>query len=334
MDSSAATYDALLARITTWAKVEPNIRAVAVFGSQARQDDPADEWSDLDLALVAKRPAVYLADDQWLGRLGPLWLSHYVRAPVGGLDEQRAVFDGALELDVVVLPVRKLQLARLALGIVSRIPAAAGLLPIGFRRALAGMAESFGHGARILVDKDGLLRPLPSTQLEIQESTKPTEKQFLAVAEGFWHGSIWVAKHLRRGELWRAKDGCDARMKMSILQLAEWHTKAIKGWSFNTWAQGRFLERWADPRIVAALGDAFARYEVEDVWRALFATMALFRWLGCETAAKLDLTYPTFAEEHATEWVNRCFAERESVPCVRSGSIKLGASGTKNSGRG
>jgi aminoglycoside 6-adenylyltransferase len=159
---------------------------------------------------------------------------------------------------------------------------------------------------------------LPSIKFDDQYIEKPSERQFGAVTDRFWHGSIWVAKHLRRGELWRAKDGCDVRMKMSILQLIEWHTKAMKGWNFDTWAQGRFLERWADPRIAAALGGAFAHYDIEDVWRALFATMEMYRWLGRETAAKLGVTYPTLADECATAWVKRCFSERAVPRSVRS----------------
>ena len=64
---------------------------------------------------------------------------------------------------------------------------------------------------------------------------------------------------------------------------------------------------------MTALGDTFARHEVEDVWRALFATMELFRWLARETAEKLGMTYRIFAEERATEWVSRCFAERHAT---------------------
>ena len=320
MESAVET---LLSRVAAWAEGEPNIRAVVVFGSRARQQDPADQWSDVDIALVAKRPGVYLSGGEWLAQFGTLWFSYFARAPVGGLDERRAVFDGALELDVVVLPARNLRLVRMALQVLSRIPAASRLLSPGVRSALGGMVETFCHGATALIDKDGFLKPLPSMGFDIAEPARPTEQQFLALAHVFWHGSIWVAKHLRRGELWRAKDGCDVRMKASILKLAEWHTKATKGWSFDTWAQGRFLERWADPRIVTALRDAYGQYETEDVWRALLATMALFHWLGRETAGKLDSAYPTSAEERATEWVNRCFAERESAPDMRSGQIRL-----------
>jgi hypothetical protein len=38
--------------------------------------------------------------------------------------------------------------------------------------------------------------------------------------------------------------------------------------------------------------------------------MELFRWLARETADKLGLTYRTFPEERATEWVTRCHLER------------------------
>lgn len=107
-------------------------------------------------------------------------------------------------------------------------------------------------------------------------------------------------------------------MKLSLLRLTEWHAKATAGWNLNTWAQGRFLERWADPRVLAALGGAFAHYEVEDVWRALFATMELFRWLARETADKLGLSHPTFAEKRASEWVGRCFSERDTLRGVGS----------------
>jgi len=54
------------------------------------------------------------------------------------------------------------------------------------------------------------------------------------------------------------------------------------------------------------------------LWRALFTTMELFRWLARETADKLGLTYRTFAEEHATEWVCRCFSQRHAVQGVGS----------------
>jgi aminoglycoside 6-adenylyltransferase len=319
MEPSAKNYDAFLERFTIWAMAQPNVRAAAIIGSRARQQDPADEWSDVDILVVARLPGLYLSDRRWLNELGHVWLAYVDRLPVGAGEECRAMFDGAIEVDFAIVSSQKMRLARFALGVWSRVPAVARLLPWNFRGHVAAMSEILSRGAKALVDKDGLTSALPPLELDVLRSTMPSQEQFLDLTNRFWHGSVWVAKHLRRGELWRAKDGCDVRMKATILHLTEWHAKASSGrWNLDTWALGRFLERWADPRVVAALGDAFARYESEDLWRALFTTMELFRWLARETADKLGLTYRTFAEEHATEWVCRCFSQRHAVQGVGS----------------
>lgn len=53
MESEAATIQQLENRVGEWAESQSNIRAILVIGSRARRDFPADEWSDLDLAIFA-----------------------------------------------------------------------------------------------------------------------------------------------------------------------------------------------------------------------------------------------------------------------------------------
>src|SRR5437773_1768547 len=103
---------------------------------------------------------------------------------------------------------------------------------------------------------------------------------FLALVQRFWHGPIWIAKHLRRGELWRVKTLAEAPGHLSLLQMLEWHACARNGWDYDTWDRGRFLEEWADPRAVVALREVFGRYDADDTWRALFASMELCRCLA------------------------------------------------------
>jgi aminoglycoside 6-adenylyltransferase len=69
--------------------------------------------------------------------------------------------------------------------------------------------------------------------------------------------------------------------------MTEWHARATNCWDYDTWHGGRFLEQWADPRIVARLRDTFAHYDEDDVWRTLLAMMNLFRWVAGETAVQL-----------------------------------------------
>ena len=70
------------------------------------------------------------------------------------------------------------------------------------------------------------------------------------------------------------------------------------------------MEEWADPRAVDSLSVIFAHYDQDDVWRALTATMELFRWLAVETAELLGITYPFFGDDRATELVQKFFSDR------------------------
>ena len=72
------------------------------------------------------------------------------------------------------------------------------------------------------------------------------------------------------------------------MTLLEWHARALDP-SVDTWHNGRFLERWADPGALAALESAYAHYDVRDVARALWATIDLWQAVEEETARRLGL---------------------------------------------
>jgi hypothetical protein len=59
------------------------------------------------------------------------------------------------------------------------------------------------------------------------------------------------------------------------------------------------------------LPQIYARYDVKDMWRALFAAMALYRCLVAETAALLGYDYAADVDTQVTAWIERCFAERD-----------------------
>jgi aminoglycoside 6-adenylyltransferase len=92
--------------------------------------------------------------------------------------------------------------------------------------------------------------------------------------------------------------------------MMEWHARATDGWTYDTWHGGRFLEEWADPKVLEGLRGAFAHFDEDDIKRALLATMDMFRWIAIETAEKLDYPYPTNADRRVTEWVKTCLSER------------------------
>jgi aminoglycoside 6-adenylyltransferase len=85
--------------------------------------------------------------------------------------------------------------------------------------------------------------------------------------------------------------------------MIEWHTHTTHGWDHDIWHSGRFLEKWADPRIVGELRQVFARYNEAEIKQALWATLDLFRWVALETAANLEFSYPIEGDKQINQWL-------------------------------
>jgi aminoglycoside 6-adenylyltransferase len=298
----------LLERLVAWADTRPDVRGVVVIGSRARVDDhPADPWSDFDVLLTTTHPGHYLTTRNWLEALGRPWLTYVEPTAAGGQNERRVVFEDAVEADFAIAADRHLKLAAYVLSAIRRAPIARRILPDRISDQLATLSDVLSRGARILVDKDGTMRRvLRLVSAHGRHAAMPTEIEFLTVVERFWHGAIWSAKHIRRGELWRVKTLAEGPRHAMLLRMLEWHARAHHGPNYDTWGRGRFLEDWGDARAVVALRDVFARYDAEDSWRALFASMRLFRWLAEETAERLCCRYPTGIDEKVTAWVEEC----------------------------
>ena len=284
--------DELLARFLAWAESRPDIRAIILVGSRARADTPADEWSDVDLAIAATDPRQYLSNSDWLAEIGPWEIAFLEGNAVGGEVERRVLFADGRDADLVFFPAERLD------ELTARGP----------------VAEVVRRGARVLLDRDDRLPDILARLPTPEPPRPPTAGEFANTVSDFWYHALWAARKLRRGELWIAKECCDVAMKRIVLRTLEWHARARGSPVTDTWFGGRFLERWADPRALGDLREAFAHYDDNDVRRALLATMRLFRWLGAETAERLELSYPTDVDEHATRRVAALLPDERGSP--------------------
>ena len=94
-----------------------------------------------------------------------------------------------------------------------------------------------------------------------------------------------------RGEMWTAYQR-DQDCKQLLLQMIEWHAKAMHGTEYDTWHAGKFLNEWADQRVIADLKQSFGGYDQSSSWKALIVTFELFRRLSFEVATTFGYTYP------------------------------------------
>jgi len=291
MNATAIAYEQLIDRFIGWAHTDGNLRAAGIVGSRARADHPADEWSDLDVLLVATDPQPYCARFDWLHQIGAHWLTFVEPTADGMRTERRVLFEGGLDVDFIPCSV-------------------ADVLTMVEHGFPAEVAEMIHRGVRFLLDKDGIAARLNQARIAPPPLLPPSEAEFLNVVNDFWYHSVWTGKHLRRGELWWGKSACDDYLKQLLRQMLEWHARARRGEEVDVWARGRFLEEWVDHRALESLPRLFAHYDEADVWRALRETMALFRWVAAETAEVLRYSYPVPGQERATELVERMFFGR------------------------
>ena len=253
----------MTAAAADWARQRDDVRALLVVGSQARANVPADRWSDLDLVLIVDDPEPYAEDPSWVREFGQPVLTFLEDTPVGQR-ERRVLYESGEDVDFPLFPVTALELLEQS----------------------ENAAHLLARGYRVLVDRIGLAERLARVAAAVERPRPPTQRDFTQLASDFWYHALWAAKKLRRGEVFTAKGCLDGYMKDRLVTLLEWHARAIDA-SVDTWHDGRFLERWADPGALAALERAFAHYGVRDVARALWETIDLWQGLEEETASRL-----------------------------------------------
>ncbi len=252
-----------------WAEPRDDVHAVLLVGSRARTDSPADQWSDVDLALVVDDPDRYLGDEGWVEAFGRPLLTFLEPTAVGGAFERRVLYEGGLDVDIAVFTRSWLECA-------VEDPETVSVL----RR---------GHS--VLLDKVGLA-DLAARAASIEPPRRlPDDRAFLELAADFWYHALWAARKLARGEILMAKRAVDGYLKERLLTLFAWHARAGDP-ELDTWHEARFFERWADPRAVEALRGSYARYDSDEVRRALLATMDAFERFERETAERLGFNAP------------------------------------------
>jgi aminoglycoside 6-adenylyltransferase len=283
--TAAGSYAELERRFVDWAQGQAALRAAVVVGSRARAE-PVHPLSDLDLVVFTTMPEVYAATSDWLSALGPLWLA--VRNDTGGGDpEWLAIYAGGLKADFVLVAT-----------------AEAASLPDRMRAT--PYRNVYRRGVRTLFNRGGA-SDLPDELLQtpLRQPDPPTPAQFTAAVHAAWYAADRAARMLARGDLWRAKQQVDGSLKQALLQMLAWHSRSMPGKTSATWDDGRYLGEWAEPAAVQEIPDTFAAYEAGDMWRALFATLALYQRLAREAAAKLGYAYSGNTEAALLNWLHR-----------------------------
>src|SRR5262249_22039737 len=161
---------ALEEAIAQWGAGEDNVRAIAVVGSRARSDVPADEWSDYDVVVFARDPAALLVREDWVATFGRPMLTFLEPTAVRNPRERRVLQDEGTDVAFGVVPIELLE-----------------------HPAVARVAS---RGIRVLLDKDDELVPRLADVPPV-ETLPPTEEALRELVSDFYYHAVWAARKLR-----------------------------------------------------------------------------------------------------------------------------------------
>ncbi|MEK4486234.1 aminoglycoside 6-adenylyltransferase [Psychrobacillus sp. FSL H8-0484] len=284
-------YKEMMNRVRLWGEQEDDIRSIFVVGSMARSDKPADEWSDLDLAIVSSDVDKWLHSEEWISQFGNPQVSFLEESPVGSLMERRVMFAGGSIVDFNFL---KLEMAK------------------PFLRSDA-VREVIARGVKVLLDKDQLTEVFHYSTSETKRIDELKFSEFKNDVNDFWFHTVFIAKKLRRGELLVAKSCCDGYLKRLLLKNVKLQSKMNKSNNQQNWHDVRFFEDWADKDVLQDFDKIYGTYDEESVWKALFQTMELYRKVAQKVANELNYTYPEVADQSSSALVLDYFNGRTNT---------------------
>jgi aminoglycoside 6-adenylyltransferase len=277
------------ARIITWARQQPDLQALVLAGSRAREEGKADVWSDWDFHLITSRPQRY-QQTGWLEKIAPCWCAHAERTPRGVI-KVSAVFEQGFEADFVPLAAWQMKLVYAGM----RHPGWAHWMP---RRLRRGIQETrgfmLGSGHRLLVGGADWARRFTALQVAWPE-TGLTVEEFADHTAAFWQKAVWVFKKIARPEPRSAMHWLHLLVVHQVYPLLAEEARLA---GRPPRPEARKAEQWLDDARLRQTA-IMTGPEPQVLARALLAELTLFREVAQSVAARRGFTLPDYSAVEA-----------------------------------
>ncbi|WP_080778132.1 AadS family aminoglycoside 6-adenylyltransferase [Chryseobacterium phocaeense] len=281
-----------LKQVISWAENNTDIRCVLLTSSLVNPYAPVDDFSDLDIELVFEDRERYEQDKSWIFLFGET---------VSMVEEDTTCFDGkhamkmVLYTDHVKIDFKLYQKSE-------------------FVKEVQGedLPEDWDVGYKVLVDKDNLTRDLKAPTYQSIMITKPTEKEFGQLMNDFWWDTTYVAKCLKRGDLFYAKFMSENVIRTDYLvPLIEWYIASFHDWNnITTNKHGRLFKKYLSEELWNKVEATFSGSSIEDNWQALYVSADLVHELGTFLADRLGFEY---SHQHESD-VRKYLDEVKNMP--------------------
>ncbi|MFW6206885.1 MAG: aminoglycoside 6-adenylyltransferase [Gemmatimonadota bacterium] len=272
----------VLERVVAWARREDAVRTMLLGGSRAACPERVDALSDYDVVLFLRDPGTLAADAGWTERFGKVLVELPERfdLPWQEIETRLVQYRDGTKVDFSLSSTEDLE----------RI-VREGALP-----------DWLDAGYEILVDKDGVASELPPPSGEAHVPDRPGPEEFEALAQELWWETLYVAKHLVRGELLAARYSLESVIRYELLVPAlEWLVQVDRGWSQPVAPHGRGPESLLPAEIRDGLEATMPGPGRSAHWHALRVATRVFRTVMQSVAADLEASYPADLDRDISE---------------------------------
>jgi aminoglycoside 6-adenylyltransferase len=267
---------AMLALILSTAQNDERIRAVILTGSRANPNVRRDIFQDFDVTYLVTEVDSFKHDPAWIKRFGELMILQMPEAmndPPPLQDGHFAYlmqFTDGNRIDLTLFPLVKLH---------------------EYKRESLSL---------LLLDKDGIIGPLPPPSESDFLPTPPTDKAFQDCCNEFWWVCPYVAKGLWREEIIYAKFMLDQIVRAQLMKILDWYVGVNTQFSRSPGKLGKHFRVLLEPEMWALLEKTYADAGYENTWNALFTTCELFERTAKQVAAHFGFVYPHGDAERVT----------------------------------
>ncbi len=258
------------------AKCEERIRAVVMNGSRANPNAPRDPFQDFDIVYIVTDVEPFRHNLEWIQRFGEmmiLQMPEEMQDPPpdnGGFFSYLMQFMDGNRIDLGIYPLEE-----------------------GIERAKDSLTV-------LLLDKDGLLEPLPPASESDYLPKPPTAKAFADCCNEFWWCSPYVAKGLWREEILYARTMLDLYVREQLMKMLAWYIGMQTHFSRNPGKLGKYFKQYLEPELWELLLKTYAGAGYDQSWEALFAMGDLFRQVALLVAGHFGFEYPYADDRRVT----------------------------------
>lgn len=259
---------AILELLVNTAQNDDRIRAAMLNGSRVNPNARRDIFQDFDVVYFVTEVDSFKADPGWIDRFGERMILQMPEA----MEDPPPMNDGHFAYLIQFADGNRIDLT---------------LFPID--RLAAFEQESL---SLLLLDKDGLIGPLPPPNESDYLPKPPSAKAFADCCNEFWWVCTYVAKGLWREEILYAKTTVEEAVRPQLMKMLTWQIGIDSGFTRSPGKLGKYFKQQLASDRWALLEQTYADASYENSWDALFTMCVLFRQTAQQVADHFGFAYP------------------------------------------